>query len=156
MTIWIKLKVFAPYDSVSNSGTKFQTIDGKRTLVDPDGVDAFSIRKGRYLPIDYEWESVYEKDKDTKKKVLVKPGLEEAKKRFDPAIFEFFKSSALALKACDKEKKLLKMLPYQRLEAKNKRIREKVDKSRFGQTRPTMDDVIKEANKIGADIPTQS
>ena len=156
MTIWIKLKIFGPYDSVTNSGTKFLTIDGKRTLVNPEGNDAFSIRKGRFLPIDYEWETVYEKDKDTKKKIIVKPGLEQAKERFDPAVFEFFKSSAMALKACEKEKKLLSMLPYKKMEAKNKRIREKVEKSRFGQTRPTMDDVIKEANKIGVDIPSRN
>jgi len=139
MTIWIKLKVFAPYDKISNAGTKFRTIDGKRTLVDPDGVEAFSIRKGRFLSIDYDW-----KDLDT------------AKKRFDPAIFEFFKSSSQALKACEKEKKLLEMLPWQRLEAKRKRVQEKVDKSRFGQKKPTMDDVIKEAKRIGVDIPIQN
>lgn len=137
MTIWIKLKVFAPYDKISNVGTKFQTIDGKRTLINPDGVNAFSIRKGRFLAIDYEWKD-----------------LEEAEKRFDPAVFEFFKSQSQALKACEKEKKLLKMLPWERLEAKRKRVRDKVDKSRYGQKRPTIDDVIKEAKRIGADMPS--
>ena len=138
MTIWIKLKIFAPYDSVSNSGTKYQTIDGKRTLINPDGNEAFSIRKGRFLPIDYDWKD-----------------LEEAYKRFDPAIFEFFKSQSKALEKCEKEKKLLKMLPYQRMEAKNKRVRDKVNKSKFGQTRPTHEDFMKEANKIGADVPAE-
>ena len=137
MTIWIKLKVFAPYDKISNVGTKFQTIDGKRTLINPDGVNAFSIRKGRFLAIDYEWKD-----------------LEEAEKRFDPAVFEFFKSQSQAFKACEKEKKLLKMLPWERLEAKRKRVRDKVDKSRYGQKRPTIDDVIKEAKRIGADMPS--
>ncbi len=136
MTIWIKLKVFAPYDRISNTGTKYRTIDGKRTLVELDGVEAFVIRKGRFLPIDYEWKD-----------------LEEAKKRFDPAVFEFFKSQNQALKVCEKEKKLLEMLPWQRLEAKRKRVQEKVEKSRYGQKRPTMDDVIKEAKRIGVDIP---
>lgn len=137
MTIWVKLKVFAPYDKVSNVGTKYQTIDGKRTLVNPDGVEAFSIRKGRFLPIDYDWKD-----------------LEEAKKRFDPKVFEFFKTSSAALKACEKEKKLLAMLPWQRLEAKRKRVQEKVEKSRYGQKRPTIDDVIREAKRIGVSIPT--
>ena len=137
MTIWIKLKIFAPYDSISNSGTKYQTIDGKRTLINPDGNDAFSIRKGRFLPIDYDWKD-----------------LEEAEKRFDPAIFEFFKSQSKALEKCDKEKKLLKLIPYERMEAKNKRVRDKVNKSKFGQNRPTHEDFMKEANKIGADVPT--
>lgn len=137
MTIWIKLKVFAPYDKISNVGTKYQTIDGKRTLINPDGVNAFSIRKGRFLAIDYECKD-----------------LDEAKKRFDPAVFEFFKSQSQALKACEKEKKLLKMLPWERLEAKRKRVRDKVDKSRYGQKRPTIDDVIKEAKRIGADMPS--
>lgn len=137
MTIWIKLKVFAPYDKISNVGTKYQTIDGKRTLINSDGVNAFSIRKGRFLAIDFEWKD-----------------LDEAKKRFDPAVFEFFKSQSQALKACEKEKKLLKMLPWERLEAKRKRVRDKVDKSRYGQKRPTIDDVIKEAKRIGADMPS--
>lgn len=152
MTIWIKLKILAPYDSVSNSGTKYQTIDGKRTLINPDGNDAFSIRKGRFLPIDYDWEPTFKKDKESGEKVMVRKGLEEAEKRFDPAIFEFFKSQSKALEKCDKEKELLKMLPYERMEAKNKRVRDKVTKSKFGQKRPTHEDFMKEANKIGADV----
>jgi len=136
MAIWVKLKVFAPYDKIANVGTKYQTIDGKRTLVNPDGVDAFSIRKGRFLKIDMDWKD-----------------LDLLKKRLDPAIFEFFKTSNQALKACEKEKKLLAMLPYQRLEKKRKRVQEKLEKSRFGQRRPTMDDVVKEAKRIGVDIP---
>jgi len=136
MTIWVKLKVFAPYDKISNVGTKYQTIDGKKTLVNPEGHEAFSIRKGRFVSIPDEWKD-----------------LEKVKERFDPAIFEFFKTLSKARKACDKEKKLLGMLPFKRMEERQKRVQEKVAKSRYGQKRPTMDDVIREAKKIGVDIP---
>jgi hypothetical protein len=57
------------------------------------------------------------------------------------------------LEAVKKEEKLLKMLPFQKMEAKNARAREKVLNSRFGQNRPTMDDVVKEAKKVGVELP---
>ncbi len=148
--IWTKLKVLAPYDKIANSGTMFQTIDGKRVLVDPKGSKPFAIRKGRIVPIPYEWKEKVETDDDGKEVVI--PGLEEAKKRFDPEVFEFFKTKNEALKACKKEEKLLKMLPFKRMEDKNKRVREKVLNSKFGQNRPTMDDVVREAKAIGIDL----
>ncbi len=148
--IWIKLKVLAPYDKIANSGTKFQTIDGKRVIVNPEGSPPFAIRKGRFLPIPYEWKRKVEKDGEGNEKII--PGLEEAKERFDPEVFEFFKTKSEAMKACKKEEKLLKLLPFRRMEEKNKRVREKILNSKFGQNRPTMDDVVREAKAIGIDL----
>lgn len=136
MPIWVKLKVFAPKDYISNVGTKYQTIDGKRTIVDPEGSLPFQIKKGEFTPIPFEWKD-----------------LVEAKKKFDPRVFEFFKTKQEAQKKCKKEEKLLAMLPIQRLEEKRKRIQKKVDESRWGQTKPTMDDVVREAKRIGVDVP---
>ena len=45
------------------------------------------------------------------------------------------------------------MLPFRKMEERNARVRQKVLDSRFGQNRPTMDDVVKEAKRIGADLP---
>ena len=134
--IWIKLKIFAPYDKIANSGTKYRTTDGKRTLVNPNGREGFSIRKGRCLPIDFEWEN-----------------LKEAKEIFDENVFDFFKNEDQAVKACKKEEKLLKMLPIQKMEAKQKRVREKVLNSKYGQNRPTIDQFLEEAKKVGVDVP---
>ena len=156
--IWVKLKLSAPYDKIANSGTMFETIDGKSKVINPEGTPAFSIRKGRFTPIfgpgkiPYEWKGREEKDKDGEITKVI-PGLEDAKKKFDPAIFDFFKTQKEALEACKKEEKLLKMLPFRRMEAKNARVREKVMKSKFGQNRPTMDDMVKEAEKVGVDLP---
>lgn len=138
MPIWIKLKVFAPHDNISNPGTKYRTLDTREgpKLVDPDGSEAFHIRKGQFVPIPFEWKD-----------------LVPAKKRFDPEVFEFFRTKQEAMRKVKKEEKLLKMLPIRRFEERRKRVQEKVDKSRFGQNKPTMDDVIKEAKRIGIDIP---
>jgi len=136
MPIWIKLKVFAPFDNISNPGTKFQTIDGKKTIVNPEGSGPFQIKKGQFVPIPFEWKN-----------------MDEAKKKFDAEVFEFFKTKNEALKKCKKEDKLLKLLPTKKMEERRKRIQKKVDDSRFGQNRPTMDDVIKEAKNIGVDLP---
>ncbi|TET75159.1 MAG: hypothetical protein E3J56_01035 [Candidatus Aminicenantes bacterium] len=152
MSIWVKLKVFAPKDYISNVGTKFQTIDGKRQLVDPKGSLPFQIKKGEVTTIPFEWKPVYEKN-ETGKKVMVTPGLEEAKKKFPPEVFELFKTKEAAEKQCKKELKLLAMLPTMRLEEKRKRIQKKVDTARWGQTKPTMEDVIREAKRIGVDVP---
>jgi len=150
--IYIKLKISAPYDNVRNSGTKYVTIDGKRELADKNGSMPFALRKGRFTTIPYEWKSIEEKDKDGKV-INFTPGLEDAKKKFDPKVFEFFRTKAEALAACNKEEKLLKMLPFRKMEERNARVRKKVLDSRFGQNRPTMDDVVKEAEKIGVDLP---
>lgn len=150
--IWIKLKISAPYDNVKNSGTKYQNIDGKRELIDPNGSMPFAIRKGRFVPIKYDWERKEIKDKDGNV-VEVIPGLDDAKKKFDPKIFDFFKTQAEALAKVKLEEKLLKMLPFRKMEEKNNRVREKVMKSRYGQNRPTMDDVAKEAKKVGVELP---
>ena len=150
--IWIKLKISAPYDKIANSGTKFETIDGKRQVVNPKGSKSFSIRKGRFVPIPYEWKSREVKDKDGNVIEII-PGLEDARKKFDPKIFEFFKTQTEALEACRKEEKLLKMLPFRKMEEKNARVRKKVLDSKFGQNRPTMDDVVAEAKKVGVDLP---
>ena len=150
--IYIKLKISAPYDRIANSGTKYATIDGKRELVDPKGSKPFAIRKGRFVPIPYDWESKETKDKEGKVTEYI-PGLEDAKKKFDPAIFEFYKTQSDALTACKKEEKLLSMLPFRKMEERNARVRQKVLDSRFGQNRPTMDDVVKEAKKVGVDLP---
>lgn len=150
--IFVKLKIAAPYDKIANSGTKFETIDGKRKVINPNGSLPFSIRKGRFVPIPYEWKKREVKDNDGNVTETI-PGLEDAKKKFDPAIFEFYKTQTEALEACKKEEKLLKMLPFQKMEARNARVRQKVLDSRFGQNRPTMDDIVKEAEKVGAKLP---
>ncbi len=150
--IWIKLKISAPYDKIANSGTMFQTIDGKREKIDPKGTMPFAIRKGRFMPIKYDWTGKEIKNKDGEVIEYI-PGLEDAKKIFDPEVFDFFKTQAEALEACKKEEKLLKMLPFRKMEKRNERVREKVMKSKFGQNRPTMDDVAREAKKIGVDLP---
>jgi hypothetical protein len=156
--IYVKLKISAPYDNIRNNGTMYLTIDGKRSIVNQNGTRPFAIKKGRFVPIfgpgniPYEWKGSEEKDKDGNV-VRVILGLEEAKKRFDPEVFEFFKTQQEALEAVKKEEKLLKMLPFQKMEAKNARAREKVLNSRFGQNRPTMDDVVKEAKKVGVELP---
>ncbi len=136
MPIWIKLKVFAPFDNISNVGTKFRTIDGKRTIADEEGSLPFQIKKGQFSPIPYEWDQ-----------------LKEAQEKFDKEVFDFFKTRNEAAKACKKETKLLALLPTRKFEERRKRVQKKVDDSRWGQKRPTMDDVIKEAKKIGVDIP---
>lgn len=153
MPIWIKMKVFAPFDNISNPGTKFQTIDGKKQVVDPTGSGPFKIRKGQFVPIPFEWKPVFEKDEKTKKEILVTPGLEQAKEKFDQEIFEFFKTKQEAAAKCKKEEKLLAMLPTKKFEERRKRVQDKVDKARWGQKRPTMEDVIKEAKNIGVDMP---
>ena len=150
--IWVKLKISAPYDKIANSGTMYLDVDGKRKTVDPNGSKPFSIRKGRFTPIPYDWKRKETKDKDGKV-VEVIPGLEDAKKKFDPEVFEFFKTQTEALEACKKEEKLLSMLPFRKMEQRNARVRQKVLDSRFGQNRPTMDDVVKEAEKIGVNLP---
>ncbi len=136
MPIWLKLKVFAPKDNISNVGTKYQTIDGRRQIVNPEGSDPFQIKKGEFTPIPYDWRD-----------------LDKVKEKFDPEIFDFFKTKKEVIAKLKKEAKLLAMLPIKKLAERRKRIQEKVDKAKFGQKRPTMDDVIKEAKKIGADIP---
>ena len=136
MSIWIKMKVFAPKDNISNVGTKYQIIDGKRQIVNPEGSLPFQIKKGEVTTIPFEWDQ-----------------LEEAKEKFPPEVFELFKTKAAAEKACRKEEKLLALLPSMRLEEKRKRIQRKVDVARWGQKKPTMDDVIREAKKIGVDLP---
>ncbi len=136
MPIWVKLKVFAPKDNISNVGTKFQTIDGRKQIINPEGSDPFQIKKGEWIPIPFEWKD-----------------LAKAKEKFDPEVFEFFKTKNEAMKKCKKEEKLLKMLPIKKLAERRKRIQEKVDKAKFGQKRATMDDVIREAKKIGVDVP---
>ena len=148
------MKVFAPKDSIRNPGTKYRTIDSKfgPQLVNPEGSEAFAIRKGEFQPIPFEWEPVFKKNKEGEKEMTT-PGLELAKERFDPEVFEFFKTKEAAAKACKKEEKLLKMLPMKRLKEKQKRAREKLEKSKYGQKKPTMDDVVREAKKIGVDIP---
>jgi len=128
--------VFAPKDKIKNVGSKYRRIDGKRTLIDEKGQDAFAIKKGQFQPIPFEWSE-----------------LEKAKEIFDPKIFEFFPSKSGAAKQISKEANLLKMLPVKRMEEKNKRAREKVLNAKYGQKRATMDDVVKEAKKIGVDIP---
>ncbi len=136
MPIWIKMKVFAPFDNISNVGTRFQTIDGKKVVVNPEGSMPFQIKKGQFSPIPFEWNQ-----------------LEEAKEKFDPKVFDFFKSKSAAAKAVKKEAKLLALLPTKKFEERRKRVQKKVDDSRWGQKRPTMDDVVKEAHKIGINIP---
>lgn len=136
MPIWLKLKVFAPKDNISNVGTKYQTIDGKRQIVNLEGSDPFQIKKGQAVPIPHDWKD-----------------LAQVKERFDPEVFQFFKTKNEVLKQLKKEEKLLKLLSIRRLEEKRKRIQKKVDDSRWGQNRPTMDDVIKEAKKIGVNVP---
>ncbi len=150
--IYVKLKISAPYDKIANSGTMFETIDGKRKVINPNGSKPFSIRKGRFVPIPYEWQSKVEKDRDGKV-IKTIPGLEDAKKRFDPKVFDFFKTQTEALEACKKEEKLLKLLPFRKMEERNARVRKKVLDSKFGQNRPTMDDVAREAEKVGVDLP---
>ena len=150
--IWTKLKISAPYDKIANSGTKYETIDGKRQVVNPNGTRPFSIRKGRFVPIDYEWTAKEVKDKDGNV-IKFTPGLEDAKKKFDPEIFEFFRTQAEALAACKKEEKLLKMLPFKKMEDRNARVRQKVLDSKFGQNRPTMDNIAEEAKKAGVNLP---
>ena len=152
--IYIKLKISAPYDKIANSGTMYLDVDGKRKTINPKGSKPFSIRKGRFVPIPYDWKGKEIKDKDGEI-VEVIPGLEDAKKKFDPEVFEFYKTQTEALEACKKEEKLLSMLPFRKMEAKNARVREKVLNSRFGQNRPTMDDVVREAKRIGVDLPLQ-
>jgi len=150
--IYIKLKISAPYDNIRNSGTMFETIDGKRKVINPNGTKPFAIRKGRFVPIPYEWKSREVKDNDGKV-IKTIPGLEDAKKRFDPNVFEFFKTQSEALAACRKEEKLLSMLPFRKMEERNARVRKKILDSKFGQNRPTMDDVVKEAEKVGVELP---
>ncbi len=138
MSIWIKLKVFAPFDNISNVGTKFQTVDGKRVILDPEGSMPFQIKKGQFVSIPYEWAD-----------------LKEAKKKFDSEVFDFFKTKEAAKKACRKEDKLLALLPTKKFEERRKRIQRKLDTARWGQKKPTIDDVVKEAKKIGVNIPLE-
>ena len=149
--IYIKLKISAPYDNVRNAGTMYETIDGKKQVINKHGSKPFALRKGRFTTIPYEWKSREEKDRDGT--VTFIPGLEDAKKKFDEKVFEFFKTKADALAAVNKEEKLLKMLPFRKMEARNARVRKKVLDSRFGQNRPTMDDVVKEAERVGVNLP---
>jgi len=137
MTIWIKLKVLGQFDRISNVGTRTRWVDGKVVLQDEKGSLPFSIVKGQYMPLPlYNWED-----------------LEECKKKFDPEVFEFFKSRKEAAEACKKEEKLLSMLPAMKLDAKNKRVEEKLRKSRFGQKRASREEIKAEAKRIGLDLP---
>lgn len=164
MSVWLKLKVFAPVDKISNAGTKYQLIDGKKQLVNENGVEALSIRKGQFVPVNIDWET-YLKARKVLKKSKEKSDIQkytmDSKEEFfnilgrklDPDVFEFFKNRKDAQKKVEKEKPLLRKIPEYKLQKKRQRAQDKKDKSRFGTRKPSIEEIRDEAKQIGVDMP---
>ena len=164
MPLWLKMKVFAPIDKISNPGTKYQLIDGKKQIVDEKGLEPLHIRKGQFIPINVDWED-YLKAKKVLKRKKEKADIQryvlESKEEFfdilgrklDPDVFEFFRIRSAAQKKVEKERPLLKKLPEYKLQKKRQRVQEKKDNSRFGTRKPSIEEIRDEAKQIGVDMP---
>ncbi len=156
--IWVKLKVFAPFDSISNPGTKYKLEGGKTTVVNPNGSEPFSIRKGQFVPInEFSWDDVIAARKELKwNKKEGKYDLDSKTgvfAKYDPDVFEFYKTRKEAQKQVEKEKSIVAKLPEYRLQKKRERVQWKKDNGK--QSPASREEIEKEAKEIGADIPNK-